>query len=341
MKKLKKLKKVKIIAEIGPNHNGKLDIAKKMLTQLSKTDIDIVKFQLGNPDNIFSKDAILANYQKNSNYKNPILLSKKNQLSPNSHIKLKKLCKKLNLTYACTAFDLKSLIFLDKKLKIPFFKIASGEIHSLDMLEYISKSKKPVILSTGMSNISDIKMSLKVLQKNNKKNITLLHCVSAYPTKLKDMNMKRIDLLKKKFKLDVGLSDHSLSFAPAILAIVNGATVIEKHVTLSKKFKGPDHRASLEIPDFIDFVNIIRETEILNRSKLKKINLSENNVKKVSRKSIVSFKFIPKGKKIEKNDLCFKRPGYGISPLKIEKVIGKRALKNILSNKIILKKNLS
>ena len=341
MENLSKFKKVKIIAEIGPNHNGRFDIAKKMLIQLSKTDVDFVKFQLGNPESIFSKDAIFANYQKNSNYKNPLLLSKKNQLTLNSHIKLKKLSKKLNLTYACTAFDLKSLIFLDKKLNIPFFKIASGEIHSLDMLEYISKSKKPVILSTGMSNISDIKMSLKILQKFKKKNITLLHCVSAYPTKLKDMNMKRIDLLKKKFKLDVGLSDHSLSFAPATLAISNGATIIEKHVTLSKKFKGPDHQASLEIPDFINFVNIIRETEILCNSKLKKINLSENNVKKVSRKSIVSSQFIPKGKKIERKDLCFKRPGYGISPLKIRKVIGKKALKNIEANKIILKKKLS
>ena len=163
MENLSKFKKVKIIAEIGPNHNGRFDIAKKMLIQLSKTDVDFVKFQLGNPESIFSKDAIFANYQKNSNYKNPLLLSKKNQLTLNSHIKLKKLSKKLNLTYACTAFDLKSLIFLDKKLNIPFFKIASGEIHSLDMLEYISKSKKPVILSTGMSNISDIKMSLKIL----------------------------------------------------------------------------------------------------------------------------------------------------------------------------------
>ena len=195
---MKKPNKIKIIAEIGPNHNGNLKLAKKMLVQLSKTKVDVVKFQLGNPDNIYSKDSFFANYQKNTKYKNPILLSKKNQLSQKSHEHLKKFCNKLKMIYSCTAFDLKSLIFLDKKLNIPFFKIASGEIHSLDMLEYISKSRKPVILSTGMSNINDIRQSLIILKKHKKINISLLHCVSSYPTKLKDMNLKRIDILKKK-----------------------------------------------------------------------------------------------------------------------------------------------
>jgi len=337
---MKKINKVKIIAEIGPNHNGNLKLAKKMLIQLSNTKVDIVKFQLGNPDNIYSKDSIFANYQKNTKYKNPISLSKKNQLSQKSHEYLKKLCNKLKIIYSCTAFDLKSLIFLDKKLNIPFFKIASGEIHSLDMLEYISKSRKPVILSTGMSNINDISQSLKILKRYKKKNISLLHCVSSYPTKLKDMNLKRIDILKNKFKLEVGLSDHSVSLTPAIVAITKGATIIEKHVTFSKKLKGPDHQASLEISEFKDFANMIREAEILCNSKFNKINLSEINVKKVSRKSIVSANFIPKGKKIQSKDLCFKRPGYGISPLDKKKILDKRASKNIEVDKIILLKDL-
>ena len=268
VKKIKSLvnekkNRIKIIAEIGPNHNGDINLAKKMLKSLSKTNVDIVKFQLGDPYKIFSKDALIANYQKKTKFKDPILLSKKNQLSRKAHIELKKMCVKLRLTYSCTAFDLDSLIFLDKTLNIPFFKIASGEIHSIDMLDYIAKSKKPVILSTGMASSNDVNKSLKILKKYKKKNIVLLHCVSSYPTKLKDMNLKRIDFLKKRFNLQVGLSDHSVSFTPALVAITKGAPIIEKHVTYSKKLKGPDHQASLEIKDLKIFIDYIRETEIL------------------------------------------------------------------------------
>ena len=163
-----KKNRIKIIAEIGPNHNGSLSLAKKILKNLSILKIDYVKFQLGNPAKIFSKKAIFANYQKKTKFKNPILMSKKNQLSQKSHRYLKELCSDLNLKYSCTAFDLDSLIFLDKELNIPFFKIASGEIHSIDMLEYISKQNKPIILSTGMSNISDIEKSLNILTKFKK-----------------------------------------------------------------------------------------------------------------------------------------------------------------------------
>ena len=174
-----------------------------------------------------------------------------------------------------------------------------------------------------MATFNDITKSLKILKKNKKRNITLLHCVSSYPTNLKDMNLIRMKNLKNKFKLDVGLSDHSVSFVPAIIAATNEATVIEKHVTFSKKLSGPDHKASLDIHQFSDFVNYIREAEILNNSKFLKHSKDELNVKKVSRKSIVSSNFIPKGKKISEIDICFKRPGYGISPLDIRKVIGK------------------
>ena len=338
---MKKENKIKIIAEIGPNHNGNINLAKKMIIDLSKTKVDIVKFQLGDPYKIYSKDALIANYQKDLKIRNPISLSVKNQLSRAAHIELKKLCKKLKLTYSCTAFDLDSLIFLDKKLNIPFFKIASGEIHSIDMLEYISKSQKPVILSTGMASLNDINQSLQILKKYKKKNIVLLHCVSSYPTELKDMNLKRIDLLKKRFKLQVGLSDHSVSFTPALVAIAKGAPIIEKHVTYSKKLKGPDHKASLEIKDFKIFVDYIKETEVLCNSQLQKIISSEKNVKKVSRKSIVSANDIPKGKKITPSDICFKRPGYGISPLDRDKIIGRKTLRKISADKVILKKDLS
>ena len=154
------------------------------------------------------------------------------------------------------------------------------------------------------------------------------------------MNLKRIDNLKEKFNLDIGLSDHSLSDIPAIIAVTKSAKVIEKHVTISRKLKGPDHKASLEIPEFNDFVKKIRDAELLCQSNLKKISLDELNVKKVARKSIVSAKSILKGKKITQNDICFKRPGYGISPLEKNKIIGKKTNKNISINRLILKKDL-
>lgn len=336
-----KKNRIKIIAEIGPNHNGNLSLAKKILKNLSILKIDYVKFQLGNPAKIFSKKAIFANYQKKTKFKNPILMSKKNQLSQKSHRYLKKLCSDLNLKYSCTAFDLDSLIFLDKELNIPFFKIASGEIHSIDMLEYISKQNKPIILSTGMSNISDIEKSLNILTKfKKKKNITLLHCVSSYPTKLKNMNLRRINILRDKFQLDIGLSDHSLSSIPAIISVTKGVKIIEKHVTLSRKLHGPDHKASLEISEFEDFIKDIRDAELLYHSKYQKNSLDELNVKKVARKSIISANYIAKGKKISESDLCFKRPGYGISPLKKSKVIGKKTRKDILPDQLIFLKDL-
>ena len=338
---MKKSNKVKIIAEIGPNHNGDFNLAKKTLKALSNSKPDYVKFQLGNPYKIYSQNAIFAKYQKNKKFKNPIKMSLSNQLSRNQHFYLKEMCKDLNMKYSCTAFDLDSLIFLDTKIDIPFFKIASGEIHSIDMLDYISKSKKPIILSTGMASLNDIAQSLKILKKNKKRKITLLHCVSSYPTKLKDMNLIRMKHLKDKFGLDVGLSDHSVSFVPAIIAVTNDARVIEKHVTYSKKLSGPDHKASLDVNEFSDFVNYIRDAELLNNAKPVKHSKDELNVKKVARKSIVSTNFISKGKIITELDICFKRPGYGISPLEKKKIIGKRALKNIKKNYLLFKKDLT
>ncbi|MBD1139560.1 N-acetylneuraminate synthase family protein [Pelagibacterales bacterium SAG-MED46] len=337
---MKKVEKIKIIAEIGPNHNGDINLAKRILKKLSKIKIDYVKFQLGNPFNIYSNNAIFANYQKSKKFNNPIKMSLQNQLSQKSHRYLKKLSKELNLKYACTAFDLQSLIFLDKELKIPFFKIASGEIHSIDMLEYISRSNKPIILSTGMANFKDIEKSLKILTKFKKQNITLLHCVSSYPTDIKNMNLKRIDHLKKRFKLNVGLSDHSLSNIPAILSVAKNVKIIEKHVTLSRKLIGPDHKASLEIKEFEEFVKNIKDAEILHNTNFKKNTSDELNVKKVARKSIVSNNLIKKGTKITEKDIAFKRPGYGISPLDKKKVLGKKAVKNILPNTLIFQKDM-
>jgi N,N'-diacetyllegionaminate synthase len=330
-----KKNKTLIIAEIGPNHNGSVMNANKMIHKLAKINVDVVKFQLANPHLVYSNDAFKAEYQKKNDPKRNILeMSKSFQLTKNNHIKIAKLCKKVGLIYACTAFDLKSLIFLDKKIKVPFFKIASGEIHSIDMLEYIAKRNKPIFLSTGMASFEEIKKSLAILTKHGNNNITILHCVSSYPAKKNSLNLNIIDELKKRFRKNIGYSDHSLGNEACLAAVAKGATVIEKHVTLSKLSKGPDHKSSSTIEGFKILVKKVRSLEEILGSNKKFFTKDEINVKKVARKSLVSSKNISQGKKIKREDINFKRPGTGISPLDIKKIIGKKIKKSKKKNRI-------
>ena len=239
------MKRVKIIAEVGVNHNGSIKIAKSMIKRLSKLDIDYIKFQLAKPENVYSLDAFKADYQKkNDKEKYVIEMSKKLQLSKKHHALLKNYCLRHKKKYLCTAFDLDSLKYLVKNLKIPIIKIPSGEIQSYDILNFISKQSKEIILSTGMASFEEIKKTLKILNKNRKKKITILHCTSLYPVKKNLINLNVLDEIKKRFKKPIGYSDHSLTDEACLGAVAKGASIIEKHVTLSNKMKGPDHKAS-------------------------------------------------------------------------------------------------
>ena len=202
-------------------------------------------------------------------------------------------------------------------------------IESIPLIKYVAKTKKPMIISTGMANFDEIQEAAEAALASGCSELAILHCVSGYPAPAEDYNLKTMVDMKQRFGLVTGLSDHTIENTTSIVGVGLGASIIEKHVTFSKKLNGPDHKASLDIHQFSDFVNYIREAEILNNSKFLKHNEDELNVKKVSRKSIVSSNFIPKGKKISEIDICFKRPGYGISPLDLRKVIGKRTLKSI------------
>ena len=325
--------KTLIIAEIGPNHNGSLKTALIMIKEIAKAGADVIKFQLANPEEVYSLDAFKAEYQKkNDPSKSIIEMSKKNQLKKEDHIKLKKACNKHDVIYACSAFDLKSLKYLDKKIGVPFFKIPSGEMLSLDILRYISQRKKKILLSTGMATFQEISYALNILKKNS---IVLMHCISSYPAKKKDLNLNIIDKLKKKFKKTVGYSDHSLGSNACLAAVAKGVSVIEKHVTISKKEKGPDHKSSMEIVEFKSFVKQIRDLETILGNEEKVFTKSEMNVKSVARKSIVTAKKIFKGQKFKEKDFQFKRPGNGISPVKLKKIIGKFSLKNIEKNKVL------
>ncbi len=335
-------KKTFIIAEIGPNHNGSIKKALSMIPKIAKAGADAIKFQLSNVEKVYSEDAFKADYQKKNDKSKSILeMGKKIQLNKQDHFKLSKLCKKFKTTYACSAFDLDSLIFLDKKIKVKFFKIPSGEILSIDMLDYISKSNKPVLMSTGMSTFEEISYALKYLNKNKvKRQIILLHCVSAYPAKNENLNLNVIDQLRMKFDKEIGYSDHSVGQEASLAAVAKGATVIEKHVTTSRYLSGPDHKTSCTIKDFKNLVDKIRNLEVILGDNNKIFSKDEINVKKVARKSIVTANNITKGQKLKREDIVFKRPGIGISPVDIKKILGRRLLKDKKKNKLIFIKDL-
>ncbi len=327
---------VYIIAEVGPNHNGSFIKAKKYIDEIKKTKANAVKFQLANPEKVYSLDSFKANYQKKNDGKRSIIkMSMANQLSQKDHFKLSLYCKKKGIDYLCTAFDLESLKFLVEKIKVKYIKIASGEVFDTDALNYLSKINKKFFISTGMVKDEELLSALRILNKNFKKKIVLLHCISNYPANLDSINLKYLNKLKKKFKFDVGYSDHSQSINTSLVAASLGATVIEKHVTLNKKNKGPDHKISSDINEFRNLTNNIREVEKILGKEKKIFDNKTKEIISVARKSIVSKKFIKKGIKIRKNDIEFKRPGTGVSPLNLKKIIGKITKKNIRPNRII------
>jgi len=313
-------------------------LAQQIVKKLSKLDIDYIKFQLASPDKVYSKDSFKADYQNRFDSKISIKnMSKRFQLTKDEHLKLNMICKKYGKSYACTAFDLESLKFLVNTINIPFIKIPSGEITSIDLLEYAAKQKKQILLSTGMSTYNDIENALKILKKYKNKKIIILHCTSVYPAKNNSLNLNVLDELKKRFNLPVGYSDHSQTDLASLAAVSKNAIFIEKHVTLNKSFKGPDHAASYNIKEFKNFVENIRKIEIILGSRKKKFSKEEEQIKTVARKSIVSKINLYKNRKINLKDLTFKRPGTGISPLDYKKVIKNMLKINLEKDKVITK----
>lgn len=327
---------VYIIAEIGPNHNGKIELAKEMIDQLSKIGVDAVKFQLTNPDLLYSNDSFKAKYQiDNDKSKTVKEMSAKHQLSLEEHRILNEYCRNKNVDYLCTGFDIESLKFLDIVINVKYFKIPSGEIHSIDLLEYISKRKKPILLSTGMHSFNEIKVSLDILNTNFTKEITIMHCVSNYPAPFETINLNNILSIRSKFGYSVGFSDHTKGIECALASIALGASVIEKHVTLDKTMEGPDHKASINVSEFHTLVNSIRNIEKAMGSYSRQIMKSEKEISLVAKKSIVAKVDINQGDIISLDKICYKRPGTGLSPLETNLIIGKKAKKPIKSNHVI------
>jgi N,N'-diacetyllegionaminate synthase len=326
MKLDKKIRKTIIIAEAGVNHNGNMHNAKKLIDIASKAGADYVKFQTFDVKYLILKKTKTASYQKkNLNKKiSQYNMLKKYQLTNQNHLDLIKHAKKKKIKFLSTAFEIKSLNLL-KKFKLDYIKIPSGEITNYPLLKRISNLKQKILLSTGMSTLKEIKQALKILRRK-KKDITILHCTSDYPANIDDLNLNFIHNLKK-LGYAVGYSDHSENIITPSIAVSLGCKVVEKHFTISKKLKGPDHKASLEPKELIKMIKFVRQTEKILGSKNKVITKSEQKTKLLVRKSLVASKIIEKGEIFNKQNLTTKRPGNGLSPFLIKKFLGKKSLK--------------
>jgi N,N'-diacetyllegionaminate synthase len=327
-----------IIAEAGVNHNGSLKKALKLIDVAASSGANAIKFQTFKAENLATNYTPKAEYQKFKALKKEtqFQMLKKLELTDAMHKACYKECKRKKIIFISSAFDIESLSYL-KKFKLSYFKVPSGEITNIPYIEVLGKFKKKIILSTGMSSISEIKKAVKtfIINGTKKNNITLMHCTSAYPAPYNEINLNAIATLRNKFKLNVGFSDHSLGVQASVAAVALGAKFIEKHLTLSKKLRGPDHRASLNPKEFEFMVQSIRIIEKVLGSKIKQITKSEKKNIHAVRKSIVASTIIKKNDKFNNYNITCKRPGNGISPLFFKKLIGKKAMKNFHKNELI------
>ncbi len=319
-----------IVAEVGVNHNGKLNIAKRLIFEAAKAGADYVKFQTFDPDQMIKKNTKLANYQKINLKKNftQYKMLKKYNLKKDYYKLLISYAKSRGIGFMSSPFDIESLNFL-KRLNLNYVKIPSGEINNYPLIKEIGKLRKKIILSTGMANIDEINAAIKILKKYGtpKGKITILHCHSDYPSKPENLNLNAILTLKKRFNLKVGYSDHSVGIEASIASVTLGAKLIEKHLTLSNKMSGPDHLASIEPKLFNKMVQAIRKTEKMLGNGKKIPTSIENKNKKLVRKSIVAKTLIKKGEKFSEKNITTKRPGTGRSPMFYEKILKTKAKK--------------
>lgn len=325
-------KRVLIIAEAGVNHNGDMELAKKLIDVAVEAGVDIVKFQTFKAEMLVTKSAEKAKYQiENTGSKDSQFeMLKKLELNKESHYLLIDYCEKKKIEFLSTAFDIESIDFL-KSLGIQIFKVPSGEITNLPYLKKIGKLNATVILSTGMADLVEIEDAINVLTNEGtaRGKITVLHCNTEYPTPMSDVNLRAMLTIKEALNVSVGYSDHTLGIEVPIAAVALGATVIEKHFTLDKAMIGPDHKASLEPDELKKMVQGIRNIELAMGSDIKSSSSSELKNKSIARKSIHILIALTKGHILTEKDLVMKRPGDGISPMLIDKVIGKRINKDL------------
>jgi N,N'-diacetyllegionaminate synthase len=317
-----------IIAEAGVNHNGSLDMAKQLIEVAAGSGADYVKFQTFKSETLTTKTAKKAEYQNKTTDLNQSQFDmiKKLELDLDAHETLSHHCEVKGIKFLSSPFDHDSIDLL-VSMNIPLFKVPSGEITNLPYLRYIGSFGKPIIMSSGMSTLKDIEAALQVLENAgaDRANITILHCNTEYPTPFSDVNLQAMQTIKNEFKVSVGYSDHTTGIEIPIAAVALGAEVIEKHFTLDHELPGPDHKASITPDELTSMVAAIRNVEISLGSGLKKPSPSEVKNIPVARKSIVAAIPIRSGDIFSESNITTKRPGTGISPMKWDSIIGKKA----------------
>ncbi len=329
-----------IIAEAGVNHNGSIDLAKKLIDAAVNAGVDFVKFQTFKSESLVSKSAKKASYQienTNDTSESQLQMLKKLELSKEQHYEIVSYCKEKNISFFSTAFDIESLEFL-KELGLSMVKIPSGEITNLPYLRKAAELFSEIIISTGMSTMNDIEQAVNVFLKagHNQNNISIMHCNTEYPTEMKDVNLLAMNTIQLKFSTKVGYSDHTLGTEVPIAAVALGAKIIEKHFTLDRNLPGPDQLASLEPNELKFMVDSIRNIELaISGSGEKLPSESETKNIEIARKSIVAKTNILKGEVFSQKNITTKRPGNGLSPMQWDNVIGKIANKNFSEDDLI------
>lgn len=322
------MKKVLIIAEAGVNHNGDINLALEMISKAKNAGADIIKFQTAKPELVISRFAQKAEYQKKTtgSDESQLEMCKKIHLKFEDYFLVKETCDKEGIQFLSTPFDIESIHFLNDM--VPFWKIPSGEVTNYPYLVEIAKTGKPVVMSTGMCELSEIDNAIAVLKANGTHEITLLHCNTQYPTPYKDVNLRAMETLRKRYSVKVGYSDHTQGIEVPIAAVALGAEVIEKHFTLDRTLPGPDHKASLEPDELAAMVKAIRNIEAALGNADKTVSDSERENIAIARKSIVAAKAIKKGELLNEKNITTKRPGTGLSPMLWNSVIGTKAIRD-------------
>lgn len=334
------MKQVLIIAEAGVNHNGSLVLAKQLVDKAAEAGADYIKFQTFKSEKLVSKSAKQADYQQRNIGKKDegqLAMLKKLELSEDDHKELISYCKVKGIKFFSTAFDLTTIDLL-KSFNIGFWKIPSGEVTNYPYIRKIAQYHEPVILSTGMCEMSDIEAAVKVLLDNGvqREQITILHCNTEYPTPFADVNLKAMLEIGERFGVQIGYSDHTKGIEVPIAAVALGATVIEKHFTLDRNMEGPDHKASLEPDELKTMVSAIRNIEQALGTGHKTVSESERKNIEIARKSIVAACSIKAGELLTEENLTVKRPGNGISPMRWNEVIGTKAVKDFEEEEAII-----
>ena len=325
-----------IIAEAGVNHNGSMELAKKMVHAAKEAGADYVKFQTFVPKELVSRYAAKADYQKETTDagESQLQMLEKLALREKDFVELKQYCKECGIGFISTPFDLKSMEFLES-LDMDFWKIPSGEVTNYPYLEKIGKTGRKVVMSTGMCELSEIREAIQVLEENGTMDITLLHCNTEYPTPFEDVNLRAMEQMKQELGKPIGYSDHTIGIEVPIAAAALGAVVIEKHFTLDKSMDGPDHRASLEPDELKQMVMAVRNIEKCLGDGVKRRTDSEEKNLAVARKSIVAKCPIKKGETFTEENLTVKRPGNGVSPMLWKQILFTEAKQDYDTDELI------